>query len=265
MKKITLKQNIINYGDEKKIANIIFSSKFPYANITDKTINKVISINKNISLNLLISLKNALLRNNMIMNYSQLLNKASIINSEYLNTNILKLSKKYNSSPINIMRIVLKYRGLNKSEILNLFFNNELMNIYDKQQFKQAFKYDVYALIDEKKQLTDSLHFEKKIEKILIKNNIRYKTQDILTVEQQKEGNVYCTPDFLILDELYINEKRVNWIDGKNFYGAYTNFIINKIKKQTKKYLKEYGSGCIIFNYGFSSKLHFKDIVLLNL
>ena len=64
---------------------------------------------------------------------------------------------------------------------------------------------------------------------------------------------------------MYVNNKKVNWIDAKNFYGANTDFNKKNIKKQSKKYVEQLGNGCIIFKYGFSSKLNFKDIVLVNL
>ena len=65
--------------------------------------------------------------------------------------------------------------------------------------------------------------------------------------------------------EYDVNNKKVNWIDAKNFYGANTDFNKKNIKKQSKKYVEQLGNGCIIFKYGFSSKLNFKDIVLVNL
>jgi hypothetical protein len=128
-----------------------------------------------------------------------------------------------------------------------------------------ALKYDVYGFVDEKQKLDESLLFEKKIEKILKSNNVEYETQETLTKQQHINGNVFSTPDFLIKSELYINNKRVYWIDAKNFYGANTSFIIKSIKKQTSKYINLYGDGCIIFNHCFSSKLIFNNIVLTNL
>ena len=56
----------------------------------------------------------------------------------------------------------------------------------------------------------------------------------------------------------------IKWIDAKNFYGSDIEFIVLKIKKQIKKYLESYGSGCIIFNYGFNSKLSFQDVLILD-
>ena len=79
-----------------------------------------------------------------------------------------------------------------------------------------------------------------------------------------KFGKAINTPDFLITSEFIINNKKINWIDAKNFYGSNIEFIISKIKKQIKKYLESYGSGCLIFNYGFNSNLLFQDVIILD-
>lgn len=262
---LKLNNNIINIKDENKISKILLKSKYPYASISNKTIDKILEINENITLNLLLSLKNAIVKNNIIIQHHNLIKNEKEISEEYYTNNILFLSNKYKASPITIIRVVYKYRGLTNKEILNLFKKNELMNEFDKKQFLLALKYDVYGFVDEKQKLDESLLFEKKIEKILKSNNVEYETQETLTKQQHINGNVFSTPDFLIKSELYINNKRVYWIDAKNFYGANTSFIIKSIKKQTSKYINLYGDGCIIFNHGFSSKLIFNNIVLTNL
>ena len=41
----------------------------------------------------------------------------------------------------------------------------------------------------------------------------------------KKYNKAINTPDFLILSNLEINGIKINWIDAKNFYGAYTYLI----------------------------------------
>ena len=87
----------------------------------------------------------------------------------------------------------------------------------------------------------------------------------MLTEEQIKlYGKPINTPDFLILSDLFINDKKINWIDAKNFYGANTFLINKKIKKQVSKYINQYGFGCIMFSLNFSEKLKFNDVLLIN-
>ena len=72
----------------------------------------------------------------------------------------------------------------------------------------------------------------KKFENFLIKSKIKYKTQDDLAREQkEKYGHAISTPDFYIIDDLYINNVKIKWIDAKNFFGSYTKF--NKKNKRT--------------------------------
>ena len=264
-KDLKFKTNIIPYEQERKIIKILLNAQYPYADINDKVIKKVHVINPDISIGLLKSMKSSIIKNNMIIQYAHLKINNTQIAEEYVKTNVLNLSKKYSASPINIIRIVFIHRGLNNNEIRKLFFNKDKMNEYDRKQFELAIEYDNYGFVDEKKVLDMSMGFEYEIEEILKLNNIKYKTQKELTEEQSLEGRVYSTPDFLILSELYINDSRVHWIDAKNYYGAYNNFVVKKIKKQTEKYVNLYGSGCIIFKYGVSSKINLKDIICVNL
>ena len=262
---LNFNNNSIPYEQEKKIIKIILKAQYPYSNITDKIIKKIRKINYNITPELLNSMKSSIIKNNMIIQYSSLKANNTQIAEDYVKINVLNLSKKYNASPINIIRVVFINRGLNNKDIRKLFFNSERMNEYDKMQFDLAVKYDNFGFVDENKILEASLKFESEIEDLLKKNNVVYKTQKQLTDEQYKEGNVYCTPDFLILSDFYINNKKVNWIDAKNYYGMYNNFVVKNIKRQTQKYIKLHGDGCIIFKYGFSSKIILDNIICVNM
>ena len=138
-----------------------------------------------------------------------------------------------------------------------------------KQKYKKeldlAIENDLYALINQDEVLKKSSEFELKIQSILDSIGIRYKTQEELVEIQIKElGKAINTPDFLILDDLKINGKKINWIDAKNFYGLNTNYLKKRIKHQTKKYLNEWGSGAIIFNLGFGSNLALDDILFID-
>lgn len=171
------------------------------------------------------------------------------------------ISKKYVLSPLNIMRFIIKKKY---SQKLTKIKKNEISK-FDKIMIDYSINNDDYALIDNKKEMQISLEFEKKVEQILKKYNIKYKTQEQLVEEQIiKFGKPINTPDFLIISDFYINNKKINWIDAKKFYGSCIDFVTNNIKIQTKKYLTEYGSGCIVFDFGFNELLNYDDIVLVN-
>lgn len=189
--------------------------------------------------------------------------KSNIINDYNNGIDILKLSTKYDGSPLNLMRLIFmdKY----KKKLTQLIIKNKILNSIDKKQLDIAIANDLYALINQDEVLKKSNNFELKIQNKLDLLGIRYKTQEQLTKEQIKKSNIATnTPDFLILDDLFINGKKIKWIDAKNFYGLNTQYIKKRIKQQTKKYLDAWGSGSIIFNLGFCSKLKLNDILFID-
>ena len=142
---------------------------------------------------------------------------------------------------------------------------SENLSEFDVKQIEFVKKYDIFNKLDQSNQANRSEEFELLIEKFLIKNNVKYKTQNQLSKEQIKKfGRPVNTPDFLIQSELFINNKKINWIDAKNFYGANTFLINKKINKQIKKYVKSYGFGSIIFSLNFSEMLHFHNVLLID-
>lgn len=94
------------------------------------------------------------------------------------------------------------------------------------------------------------------------------------TQNQQQQ----CTPDFVIDENvrLYINGRRVNWIECKAFYGAamFTargdekNVPVAKVKRIAEKYVTAYGPGAFVFRQGYNRHLRgfiaSKHVVLLD-
>ena len=217
-----------------------------------------------ISEELIKSIKSSYMKNYIIMHNNNIYKNFKNIIKDYNNKiNIIKICKKYDISPLNLLRQIFKYKYNKK--ISKLLKNNNELDKNDIKQLNIAKKYDIYASINQDEILNEANKFEEKIGNILKYYNIKFKTQKELSEEQTKtHGSPINTPDFLIESELYINNIKINWIDAKNFYGANTLFIIDKINNQTKKYIDNYGSGCIIFNLSFNSKLNFNKILLLD-
>lgn len=268
-KKININiKNIISDEIEKFIINKI-NKNAPtcYGNITDSEldqVHKVVFDNYKININkhIIASIKSAYIKNYIIKNHFILNKNSKSILNDYQKDGVLKLSAKFNLSPMTIIRYVFDHIYHKKlKELLSL---NKL-STFDQEQYKLADQNDIYVTLNQVDQSDQSILFEKQIEEFLIKNNVEYKTQEQLTHEQKiKFGKAINTPDFLITSEFIINSKKINWIDAKNFYGSDIEFIVSKIKKQIKKYLESYGSGCIIFNYGFNSELSFQNVLILD-
>jgi len=256
---------------EKYIINLLNKKPYEcYAEISDtelemiltKTINKF--VNTNINKKIILSIRSSYIKNHMIIKFGNIDKNNKNILFDYNNKiNVLQISSKYDVSPLNIIRFVFKNKYSNK--LTYLINNKNLIDKYDITQLNIAIDNDVYALIDNSKILTESINFELDIQNKLDKLNIKYKTQNQLSDEQTKlYGMPINTPDFYILSNLYIKNYKINWIDAKNYYGANIPFVFNSIKKQIKKYNKEYGSGCIIFSLGFNNNLHFNNVILLD-
>ena len=208
-------------------------------------------------------IRSNIVKEHMIYSHQRLIKLSKNIIRDYFNhINILELSKKYDGSPLNILRIVFEYKYNKK--LSKIISSNEISNSYDQIQLKIGLSNDIYALVDQTSILAKSIEFENDIKIILDENLIKYKTQEILVQEQiNKSGFASNTPDFLILDNLIINNNIVKWIDAKNFFGSNIKWNKKKIYKQTLKYIKEWGPGLIVFR-NYSSKLSFDSIQLVD-
>ena len=241
-----------------------------YKELNEKYLNVISKYlkNKNINIKTVLSMRSSYMAYKIMKSNIYLINNIDKFVKLYnQGIGISELSKKYDLSPMSLLRNIFnKTKNYSKEEIKKLFLfpNNKLSN-FDIEQIDYAKKNDIFNKLDQTKQKEDSEKFELLIEKFLINNNVKYKTQNMLEKEQMKKyGKSVNTPDFLILSDLKINNKQINWIDAKNFYGANTYLLKKKIKKQTRKYIKNFGYGCIIFSLNFSEKLEFNGILLID-
>lgn len=261
-------KNISNDIEKKLIKLINLKPPQCYNEVSDNELQKFKNMQDkydDINKELFISLRNSIIRYKMIIHHGILIKNTKKMIEDYNNgVDILNISKKYDGSPLNILRIIYKsmYPNISFKTLINDGYNK--LNEGDKKQFVKANKNDKYAVINQQKMHEDSLLFEKEIEKILIKNNVKYKTQEMLCEEQiKKHDTCISTPDFLILSKFVVNNINIKWIDAKNFYGANNKFIISSIKKQTEKYVRLYGSGIIIFKLGCNEKLVFDNMICM--
>jgi hypothetical protein len=266
-------KNISNNLEKKLIKLINFKPPYCYNEVSDNEMQNYKNMQKKhnyegISKDLFISLRNSCIRYKMIIRHHKLIeNKEKIIKDYNNKMDILNISKKYDGSPLNILRIIYAkiYPTISFKTLINNKSNSyKTLNENDRKQFIIASDNDKFAVINQQKMHDESLLFEKEIEKILINNNIKYKTQEMLSKEQTEEhGKCISTPDFLILSKFVLNNNDIKWIDAKNFYGANNKFVLDSIKKQTEKYVKLYGNGIVVFKLGCNEKLVFDNIICI--
>ena len=268
---IQLKQNPVPYKIEKKIRQYVYNSR-NFGEPNDKNLEKFATkYNISISIQVLRSMVSSYTKNKIIENYVPLLNQKKKLYKKYKKgKSIMDLSKIYNNSPMTIFRILLRSKGLSKKEVNKVLKKQDkYLGDIDKEQLKIALENDWYASTDQDAQLKKSLEYEEKVKALLDENNVKYQTQEDLqkldedNIITSKAGNP-LTPDFLIKSDLFINSEKVNWIDAKNFYGAYTRLNKYKFKKQANKYNRAFGKGALVFSLGFSERLCIENTLLIS-
>lgn len=133
-------------------------------------------------------------------------------------TTVVDLSKKLDIPPINLFRIIIKHKYSYQKKTLMKVIKSPSNYLYgrDLLEFLEATKRDCIANPESNAEiLAASLDFEKEIEDFLKRQQIQFKNQKELISEQKQLGNISVTPDWLILDKLYINNQRIHWIDAK--------------------------------------------------
>jgi hypothetical protein len=270
MTRLNIKINKISYKLEKKLAKAVII-KGNYRKLTDKQLDKLNNYIKkkklDINLNDILSIRSAYMTIKIIKDSSKLESSMNKINKLYKKGIKLSwISRKYDLSPILILKNIFN-NNFSKDKIKDFFYGKHLdkLNKFELEQLNFAKENDIFNKVDQTEQIKNSENFELEIRNFLLKNKIKFKTQNELAKEQiKKYGKTINTPDFLILSDFYINDKKINWIDAKNFYGANTFLIKKNIQKQIQKYIDEYGFGSIIFSLNFSEKLYFDNVILIN-
>lgn len=254
---------------EKDIINELLRTDFKYKQITPEFVKNIISklnLHDTITSDIIFSLNKSYITQHIIENNNKNIKKykKEIMQDYNTNKNIVKMSKEYDVSPLNIMREIIK--DVYKTKISKISKNNlNILSENDKIMFQQAKDNDDFAQVNQLESLDNSLKFELKIQQVLEEHNIEFKTQAELVEEQIKlYGSPRSTPDFLLTKPLIINDFEINWIDAKNYYGSNTYYIKDSIKHQTRKYIKKHGSGCIVYSLGFNEKLNFDNILIMN-
>ena len=177
---------------------------------------------------------------------------------EYVNgTSIVPIAKKIDLPPMNVLRHVLSLMNYSKGTIKRGFKNpQEEFQDREIQEFYAAEAVDCISSSDQDETRKRAEAFELAIESILVQMNVSFVTQQDLEREQLRDfGTPFVTPDFLILDELYVNGERIHWIDAKAFYGSNIKSQILDTARQMNRYIELWGVGSIIFLRGYNENL----------
>eukprot|EP00980_Cylindrotheca_fusiformis_P016833 scaffold5084_cov100-Cylindrotheca_fusiformis.AAC.1 len=216
------------------------------------------------------SLRRQVLKQKAIAGHVTLLRNAPQLVSLYNGgTSIVALSQRFDAPPLNVLRVIMRESGYDKFQIKRAFHRPErYFETRGLQEFKEATEADFVAPVDWTAAQKHAKHFEDCVAAYLRDKEIRFVHETQLAQEQiDILGKAFMTPDFLILDDLEINGKKVRWIDAKAYYGAATSEkLVHRTRQQMLRYIGQWGPGAIVFKHGFGEEFPtaLKDCAILN-
>lgn len=217
-----------------------------------------------------ISIRANLLKSKIIRNYQRMNTMIDKLSAEYsAGTDICKLGAKYDFPPLNLLRGIFLHNKYNPESIYGVFVNGrpaqEILRGRDLAQFRQACRCDAESIFNQEKVAEEAYENEMRFVRFLLGMGIKLKTQDELTAEQiEKFGRPIITPDVLFISAVYVNGRRIYWMDFKNYVGAPIDFIYKSCAAQAKKYSAEWGPGAFCFAWSFVEGLEFDGAMVLD-
>jgi len=181
-------------------------------------------------------------------------------------TSIVHIAKYHDLPPMNVLRHVLSDMNFSKRKIKRCFKNpQQELEEREEREFYAADALDCISTSNQDEVLKNAEAFEKNIESVLVQMNISFITQKDLEEEQKRDFGVpFVTPDFLILDELFVNGQRIHWIDAKAFYGSNIKSQISDTTRQMARYIELWGTGSIIFLRGYNEMFLIDNCIMMD-
>lgn len=222
---------------------------------------------KRINVDQALSLRSALLQEKTVYGHHRLQRKAKEIGRLYKEgVGVLDLSDRYDAPPVNTFRAILTARGWSKARIKDSLKSPEnKLSKRDCEEFAKAEAADRVSNVDQSETHDRADLFEDILCDWFESNGVQFRRQSEMVKEQNRQlGRPVRTPDLLLLDDVRINGQPVAWIDAKHFYGADVSFQQKKTRKQTSRYVEEWGQGAIVYRHGFCENIHIPGTVLLD-
>lgn len=274
---ITWKNDALNKHVYEKILHWVTKSR-DYSALTPeratdfcaflKILNK--QYNTNVSLDQALSVRNIILKHKLIKNYSRMNIQIARIAGKYEGgDSILSLSNRYDFPPLNLLRGIFIYRGIDKVKTYSIFANktdpSTLLTGRDLQQYLIAEKNDAESTFNQRRVTKVAFENEDRVVKFFKSIGINVITQDDLAAEQKAEfGRAVLTPDLLFTEPVYINNEIVHWIDYKDYIGTEVRFLYSSNIAQAAKYAKKWGPGALCYHRAYVEGLTIPDAILLD-
>lgn len=222
-----------------------------------------------LSLDVALNIQHIYIKSKIVNRYYQIATKAQVLSTEYINTPILNISKKYDFPPLLILKTVWETK-MNYSEIKKIIKigpdqAKSMLSDWDYKQLKQAYEFDTESMPNQQKAAEDARVAEKRFVEYFRNLGINLKDENDLINEQMSEfGRVSLTPDVLFTDEVFINDVPIKWMDFKNYACLDARFLLLNNIKQAKKYYEKWGMGALCYRYSFLADAHIDGAMLLD-
>jgi hypothetical protein len=160
----------------------------------------------------------------------------------------LQISKKLKFPPVLTALLILKEDGISRKMYRK--YLNDLDLVKDKRlrgELEEVIANDIiYSPEGNEIQAARGREGEEKIQKWLESHKFKFKTEKELSVDHEK------TPDFLLKKPLNVRGVDIHWIESKATFGCKSE-IKKNIKNQLLPYRELFGSGMVIYWFGFIS------------
>jgi len=258
----------ISKREEKRIAGTLIR-RGEYGPVDEEQKKAIIGHMKSTQMTLgqALSLRSILLQQKALYQNSKIQSSSEQLLQMYNSGHsVVDISKHFDFPPMNTFRSILSQAEWSKALIKKSFREpKEYFSDLEYKQFLAAEAADTVSRANNAQSLKDGEFFEGLLAAWFEQKGIRVVSQKELEKEQKKDfGTPVVTPDFLFLDHLLINGKRVAWMDCKAYYGADVGFSVKNLKKQIKRYIDHWGSGAVLYLHSFSENLHVKECLFLD-
>lgn len=173
----------------------------------------------------------------------------------------IKIAKSIHFPPVLTASFILQKKGFTKRGVQRFITNPNLIgNNRMRKEMKEAVKEDfIYSPWATEIQGLNGKKAEEEINRWLRKRNVKFIT------EREAKFTYEKTPDFLLRDKpIKIKGHTANWIESKASFGS-PNEIKRNYKKQLKPYVDLFGSGVVVYWYGFVDDIKIdKDILMID-
>ncbi len=169
----------------------------------------------------------------------------------------MEIAGDLNFPPVLTASIILHQKGVSPSQFRKFVKDVESVEGSRlKEELREALKNDiVYSPEGNMMQASRGRMVEEEVKKWLESKQIGFMR------EAESRKHHPKTPDFLLEKKLTINDREYNWIECKASFGDKIE-VKKDHKKQFQHYVELFGSGIVIYWYGFTEENPSEDVQL---